>query len=70
MRQSVPLSGRKRHGITQSAVTEAAGRGEQLPNDQRYKLISSSNITAAMRFEAQLRLTRSETEKRVEKGTP
>jgi uncharacterized protein (AIM24 family) len=27
-------------GITQSAVTQAAGRGETLANDQRYKLIS------------------------------
>jgi predicted transcriptional regulator len=28
-------------GITQSAVTKVAGRGEKLENDQRYKLITS-----------------------------
>jgi hypothetical protein len=27
-------------GITPSAVTQVAGRGETLANDQRYKLIS------------------------------
>jgi len=28
-------------GITQSAVTKVADRGEELENDQRYKLITS-----------------------------
>jgi hypothetical protein len=28
-------------GITQSAVTKVAGRGEELANSQRYKLITS-----------------------------
>ena len=69
MRQFVPLFRRKHHGTTQSAVTEAAGRGEELANDQRYKLMSSSNITAARRLEAQLPQTRPETEKRVKKGS-
>ena len=69
MRQSVPLFRRKRHGTTRSTVTEAAGRGEELANDQRYKLMSSSNITAARRLEPQLRQTRPETEKRVKKGS-